>query len=87
MELSKEMKDTPWQCKNFGDLWSRLLDHVQKRVAYGPLHWWKIFKTTEVRTFEKGHALLLRIIDRALEARSSEKKKRIILSGFAFAYR
>jgi len=53
---------------NYGELWFQLLEHTQLRVIFGPLCWWKVLKTSAVRQFERGHALLLRAINRAIDA-------------------
>ncbi|CAE8625071.1 unnamed protein product [Polarella glacialis] len=66
-DLQKTMGST---CSNYGELWFQLLEHTQLRVIFGPFRWWKVLKTASVRTFEKGHALLLRGIDRAIDGRA-----------------
>lgn len=69
--LREEMRGTAWPCSNFGQLWAKLLVHVHRRFFWGPVKWWKVLRTREVRAFERAHALLLRVIDTAIEARES----------------
>lgn len=68
-ELRKEMGDTAWPCESYGELWFRLLATTQTRLMFGPFQWWRVLKTRNVSAFERGHALLLRTVDRAAEAR------------------
>mmetsp|Transcript_71058 Transcript_71058/g.117673 ORF Transcript_71058/g.117673 Transcript_71058/m.117673 type:complete len:585 (+) Transcript_71058:61-1815(+) len=64
-------------CSNYGELWFQLLAHTQLRVVFGPVRWWTIFKTASVRAFERGHALLLRAIDRAIDARTATPSEKM----------
>jgi len=42
---------------------------MRSRLLCGPLHWWRFVKTPDVRGFERAHALLLKIVDEAVDAR------------------
>lgn len=69
--LQQQMREGPWVCKNYGELWFRLLEHLQMRFIFGPFHWWRVIKTPHVRAFERGRALLLQEIEGAMSAGSA----------------